>query len=132
MEIGKGTVLLVEDDPLFRALIRDHLCDLGLTVVEAGEGRTAIFQLQRLAPVLVCLDLMLPAVSGLQICETIRATPSTRQVPILMMSARSSPQDRAHAEEAGASGYLVKPFTRDDLIGEIKRLLAPKQRRARR
>ena len=104
------TALVVEDDPEIRKLIRKYLEKLGLEVHEAGTGKAALAQLAAMTPALVCLDLMLPETSGYDICRHIRQMPALRKVPVLMISARSMPPDRAQAEEVGADAYLIKPI----------------------
>ena len=106
--------LVVEDHPDARALVRTYLLSMGVEVVDVAEGRSAIRQLELSPPDLVCLDLMLPELSGFEVCEFMRAHPALREVPILIMSARAKPMDRAFAEEVGATAYLVKPFTTID------------------
>ncbi|HTS81531.1 MAG TPA: response regulator [Myxococcaceae bacterium] len=106
--------LLVEDHPDARALVRTYLVAMGIEVVDVAEGRSAIRALEKSRPDLVCLDLMLPELSGFEVCEFMRSHPELRDVPILVMSARAKPMDRAFAEEVGATAYLVKPFKRSD------------------
>ncbi len=112
-ELGspRRLALIVEDDPGIRRIVSESLVRLGAQVVEAENGRGALALLQRLKPDVVCLDLLLPEVSGYSICEFIRSTEALQRVPVLVMSARSRPQDRADAEEVGASAFLSKPFT---------------------
>jgi two-component system chemotaxis response regulator CheY len=107
-------VLVVEDHPDARALVRTYLLGMGVEVVDVAEGRSAIRQLETSPPDLVCLDLMLPELSGFEVCEFMRAHPTLKEVPILIMSARARPMDRAFAEEVGATAYLVKPFKKSD------------------
>jgi len=118
------TALLVEDDPTFRELIHYYLSDLGLEVVAVAEGRAALTWLATKTPDLVCLDLMLPETSGYEVCEQLKASPKHKTTPVLMMSARGLPMDRAHAEEVGADAYLVKPFTRAEFMSTAQGLLA--------
>lgn len=107
--------LVVEDHPDARALVRTYLLAMGLEVVDVAEGRSAIRILQQADhPDLVCLDLMLPELSGFEVCEFMRSSPELRNIPILVMSARAKPMDRAFAEEVGATAYLVKPFKRGE------------------
>jgi len=106
--------LVVEDHPDARALVRAYLLGMGVEVVDVAEGRSAIRQLESSPPDLVCLDLMLPELSGFEVCEFMRAHPALKEVPILIMSARAKPMDRAFAEDVGATAYLVKPFKRSD------------------
>ncbi len=107
---GERTSLVVEDDPEIRKLLRKYLEKLGFEVVEAGTGKAAMAALEQWRPTLLCLDLMLPESSGYQICETIRATAHLADLPVLVVSARSMPPDRALAEEVGATAYLMKPI----------------------
>jgi len=116
------TVLVVEDDPEIRKLLRKYLEKLDFEVSEAGTGKAAWAQLDKARPTLVCLDLMLPESSGYEICERIRATPRLRDLPVLIVSARSLPPDRALAEEVGATAYLIKPI-RWKSFAETVRLL---------
>lgn len=116
--------MLVEDDPALRKLVMHYLVLMGFCVVEAPDGRTAMTRLLEMKPDLVCLDLMLPESSGYDVCEFIRRTPTLAQVPVMMMSARTLPEDRAHAEEVGVTGYLIKPFTRAEFTRQVREVLA--------
>lgn len=119
------TVLVVEDSPMFRRMLSDMLRSLGYArVLESFSGQAALELLARERPDLVCLDLTLPDISGYEVCEHIRATPGLRDVPVLMISARTQTMDRAQAEEAGASGYLMKPFTPEELRQQVERVMA--------
>jgi two-component system chemotaxis response regulator CheY len=119
------TALLVEDAPLFRRVLGDYLRRLGFTDIrEAPSGNAALAALEQYRPDLVCLDLVLPDVSGYDLCEFIRGTERLADVPVLMVSARSSPADRAHAEEAGATGFLTKPFNEEDFEHHVNQVLA--------
>jgi two-component system chemotaxis response regulator CheY len=75
-------------------------------------------------PDLVCLDLTLPDVSGYDVCEYIRGQSELAGLPVLMISARGTLLDRAQAEEVGADGYLTKPFTQEEFVQQVLRLLA--------
>ncbi|WNG32377.1 response regulator [Archangium minus] len=126
----QGTVLVVEDSPMFRRMLSDMLQALGFTTIqEASSGQAALERLQQQSPDLVCLDLTLPDISGYEVCEHIRATESLRDVPVLMISARTQTMDRAQAEEAGASGYLIKPFTPEELRQQVERVMAARPRK---
>jgi len=106
--------LVVEDHPDARALVSTYLQKMDLEVIEVAEGRSAIRALELSRPDLVCLDLMLPELSGFEVCEFMRSRPELKDVPILVMSARAKPMDRAFAEEVGATVYLIKPFKRSE------------------
>jgi two-component system chemotaxis response regulator CheY len=126
MEQKPQTVLVVEDSPLFRRMLSDMLGAMGFSdILEAPSGQAALEQLaQGQRPDLVCLDLTLPDVSGFDVCEYIRSTEGLKDVPVLMISARTLTLDRAQAEEAGANGYLIKPFTQEEFTLQVQRVLA--------
>jgi two-component system chemotaxis response regulator CheY len=116
--------LLVEDSPLFRRMMGDYLRRLGFTEIrEVSSGRAALQALEALRPDLVCMDLVLPHISGYDVCEFIRSTERLAGVPVLMVSSRHSPADRAHAEEAGATDFLPKPFTQEDFEQHVWQVL---------
>ena len=117
------TALLVEDDPALRGLVKRHLESMGMQVTEAAEGRSAILHVAVHKPDLVVLDLMLPELSGYEVCTFMRGEARLKEVPILIMSARGLPQDRAYAEQVGASIYLVKPFKRHAFAAAVHELV---------
>jgi two-component system OmpR family response regulator len=121
----KRSALVVEDDPALRRLVARLLEKSGMEVAEVAEGRAAIVHLAvHRPPDLLCLDLMLPELSGYEVCEYMRGDARLRTVPILIMSARALPQDRAYAEQVGASIYLVKPFKQTVFQAAVTELLA--------
>src|SRR3954469_14982655 len=118
------TALVVEDDPEIRKLLIKYLEKLGLVVHAVGTGKAALQALAELEPpALVCLDLMLPEASGYDICKHIRATEPLSSVPVLIISARSIPPDRAQAEEVGASGYRIKPIRWTSFSAMVRELI---------
>ncbi len=119
------SALLVEDDPPLRKLVAGYLKLLNFIVVEAADGKKAMTALGEQPFDLICLDLMLPESSGYDVLEFIRKQ-GLAKVPVLMMSARSLPEDRAQAEELGATLYLIKPFTRSDFTKAVKAVLEEK------
>ena len=110
--------LVVEDDPPLRKMVRGHLELIKYTVSEASDGRKAMAALREQKFNLIVLDLMLPESSGYDVLEFIRT--EGIGTPVLMMSARSLPEDRAHAEELGARLYLIKPFTRAEFTRAVR------------
>jgi len=122
------TALLVDDHPEIRNQIRAILRRLGFETVEASDAASAIDRLATCRPDMICLDLVLPDSSGYDICEFIRKSPEHSATPVLMMSERAYPEDRAHAAEAGADAFLAKPFTEKMLRERVEELLPPKER----
>ncbi|MDO8836684.1 MAG: response regulator [Vicinamibacterales bacterium] len=117
------TALIIDDSPELRAVMTAFLTHLGLRVLAARDGETGFALAQEHRPDLVCLDLMLPTVSGLEVCERLKRSPRTSDVPVLMVSARTFPQDRAEARRAGADAYLTKPLNRQAFSGHVRTLV---------
>src|SRR3954465_5799313 len=120
----RSQVLVVEDEPETRKLLRKYLEKLGLDVIEAATGKSALALLETHVPALVCLDLMLPEISGYDVCERIRATPRLAGMPVLVISARAQPPDRALAGEVGGTAYLIKPIRWNTFSETVLALLA--------
>jgi two-component system chemotaxis response regulator CheY len=118
------TALVVDDDPDIRRVITVYLERMGFQVTGAADGRSAIKLLDAGRPSLLCVDLMLPESSGYDVCEHARKQEHLRGLPILMISARTMPEDRAYAEELGVTRYLVKPFTQAQFIAEVKQTMS--------
>lgn len=115
---------------MFRRMVSDMLQSMGYTrILEAASGQAALETLAEQRPELVCLDLTLPDISGYEVCEFIRSTPVLQHIPVLMISARTQTMDRAQAEEAGVSGYLIKPFTPEEFRHQLDRVLAAHSRK---
>lgn len=122
--------LVVEDSDISRVLLSVHLRQLGFEVTALDSGDEAARLARELQPDLVCLDLMLPGVGGYEVCAALRAAPETAETPILITSARTTPQDRAFAEAAGADDFLPKPVEPTELAETVRRLLRNRQARA--
>jgi len=116
-------VFIVEDDPIQRAQMREYLEEASIRVVEAAGGKLAISRMATERPDLFIVDLILPDLSGYDVCEHIRKNLPTKDVPILVVSVRLLPSYRAQAEEAGATAYLNKPFAKKEFIKMVRSLL---------
>ena len=115
-------VLLIEDEPNIAEAIRLLLSRDGLRVSQAAEGAAALVVLAQDPPDLVILDHMLPGMSGLEILTAIRAKPDTRDLPVMMLTARG--RDREMAERAGADRFMTKPFSNTEILAEVRAMLA--------
>ena len=113
------TILVVEDETTLRETLADALEAEGFGVVQAGDGREALTRFRADHPDLVLLDLMLPELSGIEVCRIIRAESS---VPIVMLTAKDSELDKVVGLEIGADDYLTKPFSLRELTARIRAL----------
>ena len=116
-------ILLVEDDPDIRITLAQNLEDAGYVVSAAATAADALRLALASRPDLVLLDLMLPDRPGAEVCQTLRANPTTRAVPVIMVTARSSEDDRIAGFEHGAVDYIGKPFSMRELILRIEAVL---------
>ena len=120
---AKPTVLVVEDEVPLLTLLRYNLEKQGFRVDEAADGEEALLRVAENRPDLVLLDWMLPAVSGIEVCRRLRRRPDTRDLPIIMVTARAEDQDAVRALDTGADDYISKPFAMDGLLARIRALL---------
>ncbi len=114
-------ILLVDDDPEIRELVRIVLTSEGYDVVEAGEAAPAIAAAREHRPDLVLLDVMMPSVDGIGVLRALKASSLTSRIPVVMLTALDGPSDVAAATYAGAEGYITKPFEPDDLLTMVRR-----------
>jgi phosphate regulon transcriptional regulator PhoB len=126
-EVGRERIrhkiLVVEDEADIRELLRYSLTQEGYAVEEAADGAEALDRIERRAPDLVLLDLMLPRMSGLELCRKLRANSETAQMPVIVVTAKSAEVDRILGLEMGADDYVVKPFSPREVVARVKALL---------
>jgi len=116
-------VLLIEDDRDIVELVRYNLEREGFQVASAMDGASGLAQIRKTPPDILLLDLMLPKLSGLDICKEIRRDTSLNKLPILMLTARGEEADRVVGLEMGADDYVTKPFSPRELGARVKALL---------
>ena len=122
-----GKLLLIEDDSRLAQMVADYLSQQGFECMHAVDGQTGLLRVQEGLTDLVVLDLMLPDMDGLQVCQRIRGLHGhVSQVPILMLTAKGDPMDRIIGLELGADDYLPKPFEPRELLARIKAILRRK------
>jgi two-component system, OmpR family, phosphate regulon response regulator PhoB len=122
-ESQRPTILVVEDEAPLLTLLRYNLEKQGFRVEEASDGQEALMRVAEAPPDLVLLDWMLPALSGLEVCRQLRRRAPTRDLPIIMVTARTEDQDAVRALDTGADDYIAKPFVMDALLARIRALL---------
>lgn len=116
-------ILIIEDDKDIVELVRYNLEKEGFKVSAAGDGVNGLAQVKKSPPDLLLLDLMLPSLSGLEICKEIRRESTLNRLPILMLTARGEETDRVVGLELGADDYVTKPFSPRELVARVKALL---------
>ena len=116
-------ILIVDDSPTIRRMVRASLAPIGAEFIEASSGLEAIEQLA-LGPIqLMVLDLNMPDMHGLEVLGFVRANQKFQQLPILVLTTRDDPSSRTAAMQAGATNYLTKPFTPNNLLAEARGLI---------
>jgi two-component system phosphate regulon response regulator PhoB len=119
----KPMVLIVEDEAPLVTLLRYNLEKEGFSVCSAGDGEEALLQIAENKPDAVLLDWMLPLVSGLEVCRQIRRSPSSRALPIILLTARGEEADRVRGLDSGADDYIVKPFSPSELVARLRAVI---------
>ena len=116
-------ILVVEDEPDIRKLVQYNLTQERFNVLEAEDGEQALKLLQREKPNFVILDLMLPGLSGMELCKLLRQRSDTAKLPILMLTAKAGEADRIVGLEMGADDYLAKPFSPREMVARVRAIL---------
>ena len=124
MSDAKKKILVVEDEDNLRELVQSRLENEGFEVATAADGFQAIGKARLVQPDLVILDLMIPKMDGYSVCRLFKSG-GMAQTPIIIFSARSSPEDVRRCLDMGASAYVAKPFEAPVLLGKIRELLFP-------
>jgi two-component system phosphate regulon response regulator PhoB len=123
MSAKKPRILVVDDEPDAVELVGFNLKGAGYDVSSAVDGEEALKKARDLLPDLIVLDLMIPAVDGLEVCKILRRDARTATIPIVMLTAKAAEVDRVLGLELGADDYVTKPFSPRELVLRVKRLL---------
>ena len=118
-----NTVLVVEDDPDIRELLRFTLERAGLNVVEAESGEDALTVLDGPQPSIAIIDWMLPGINGVELTQRLRKDPLTSAMPLIMLTARGEEADKLKSFDSGIDDYLTKPFSPKELVARVKALI---------
>ncbi len=119
----KKKILIVEDNRATLAITTTLLHSEGYETRGVQDGLAALSVLQEMRPDLVLLDVMLPGMDGFKVCQHIKTIPSTRDIPVVMVTAKDTQDDRDRGQRAGADCYITKPYNSDDALGVIRHLL---------
>ena len=122
--VSSKRILVVEDEKDVVDLLSLHLRKAGgFRISSTSDGSTGLSKARELKPDLIILDLMLPKMSGLEVCKVLKTDPATRHIPVLMLTAKAEEVDRIVGLEIGADDYVVKPFSPREVILRIKAIL---------
>ena len=116
-------MLIVEDEDSLATLLQYNLEKEGFEVAVSGDGEEALMVIEERQPDLILLDWMLPKISGIEVCRRLRQRSSTRNLPILMLTARGEEGDRIRGLDTGADDYVVKPFSMTELTARVRAIL---------
>ncbi len=116
-------ILVAEDEPDVLALVVSNLKIAGFQVLQAADGESALEQARSALPSLIVLDLMLPGMSGLEVCRVLKSDAATRSIPIIMLTAKAEEVDRIVGLELGADDYVTKPFSPRELVLRARSVL---------
>ena len=119
----KGTILVIDDEPDLLELVEFNLKKDGYEVIVAKNGQSGLEIAQKHVPDLIILDLMMPGLDGLEVCRQLRSDSRTRQIPMIMLTAKSAEADRIVGLELGADDYVTKPFSPRELVARVRALL---------
>ena len=120
---AEGRILIVDDESAIRLVCQLNLDSVGFQTLEASDGESALALARTEQPDLILLDVMLPGIDGWRVAEELAASPETREIPILFLSARSDRADEERGHEVGGLGYITKPFDPEELIDRVRDVL---------
>ncbi|MBI5435155.1 MAG: response regulator [Planctomycetes bacterium] len=123
-----ATVLIVDDSRTVRSLVREALVNGGYSVTEAPDGKQALDALQTMLPDLIITDVNMPEMDGITFVRTFRAQPTKARVPILILTTVTDAAMKQKGRDAGATGWICKPFQPDQLRDVVRRVLEMKQK----
>jgi DNA-binding response OmpR family regulator len=123
LRMHKGTILVIDDEPDLVELVQFNLKKDGYEVIIANNGQSGVEIAQKHVPNLIVLDLMMPGIDGLEVCRQLRGDTRTKQIPMIMLTAKAGEADRIVGLELGADDYVTKPFSPRELVARVRALL---------
>lgn len=118
-------ILVIEDEPSVQTLLRKQLVASGFQVTVANDGLDGLVKLETLRPSLILCDMMMPNLDGVEFVRAIKQHSETQNIPVVFLTAKTDPRSMIDGINVGARFYVTKPFQMDDLLGKIKKALAP-------
>ncbi len=122
----QGKVLVVDDEVYILHILDFSLGAEGFDVITAADGEQALARARSERPDLIVMDIMMPRLDGYETCKRLKSDPGTKDIPVLLLTARGREEDRKRGMEAGANDYMTKPFSPNKLIGRVSEMLGIK------
>jgi DNA-binding response OmpR family regulator len=120
-------VLIADDNPQGVELLEAYLSDSNYEIATAADGEETLRQVKQWQPDLILLDIMMPKISGFEVCKRLRAEPATQDTSVLMITALDQPSDIERAVEAGTDDFVTKPINKNELLLRVRKLLKSRQ-----
>jgi len=124
--VFQGKVLVVDDEVYILHILDFSLGAEGFDVITAADGEQALARARSERPDLIVMDIMMPRLDGYETCRRLKSDPTTKQIPVLLLTARGREEDRRRGMEAGADDYMTKPFSPNKLIARVTEMLGIK------
>ncbi len=118
-----ATILLVEDTASERQLMTQYLQEAGHLIIDASNGTEALNKLESTTPAVIVTDVVMPGMSGLELCRNLRKNPSTKDIPIVACSSKNQDLDKMWAMKQGVNIYITKPYTKEDIVNAVTSLI---------
>lgn len=124
-------ILVVDDEPFIVELVKFNLESAGYEVITASDGHEALKLIEKDHPALIILDIMLPGIDGMEICRALRFKRETRDIPVILLTAKTGEIDKVLGLEMGADDYITKPFSPRELVARVRAVLRRTDKKAR-
>ncbi|SHM07277.1 two-component system, OmpR family, alkaline phosphatase synthesis response regulator PhoP [Caldanaerovirga acetigignens] len=121
--MGGAKILVVDDEPFIVELVKFNLESAGYEVITASDGHEALKLIEKEHPDLIILDIMLPGIDGMEICRALRFKMQTKDIPVILLTAKTGEIDKVLGLEMGADDYITKPFSPRELVARVKAVL---------
>jgi twitching motility two-component system response regulator PilH len=121
--MNKAKILVADDSPTHLRLTSGPLIDQGYEVVTATDGEEAIKKVESERPSLAILDVIMPKINGFKVCRKIKSSPELKDIKVILCTSKSQESDKFWGEKQGADAYVTKPFTEEELLNTVAKLL---------
>lgn len=120
-------ILIVDDDPLNLDLLEQELAEFDYTIEKAGDGQEALAKVAAFQPDVILLDYMMPGMNGIEVVQRLKSDPTHKTIPVILVTAKGSLEDKARGLDAGADDYIVKPYEAPELLARVRSMMRMKE-----